>query len=218
MSRYGSNPPQRTDMRKKKKINSFYNISIGIVALLIVFIAGTLIIGGGSDDASTSEEAAENESTDSNLNESGDTGNSGDISIDSNNSVNDAEKDSVEIEKNQSNNENEENNENENEDTPETEDGEWEPIGTAQGEQFTMNFDSGTVNREEMDRALSYATGINHDDMVVWRVENGGNQTVIGTVSTSENANEPYQVIIEWVENEGWMPTSMEKLSSNPHR
>lgn len=238
MSQYGKYPLQRTDMRKKKKMNRMLNVSIGIVALLIVFIGGMLILGGDSDEAVLSDEMEENESNNDNngmnTNDAeGEENNSDNISVDENTSTsdNDQENNSSEPEMNESNNNenedmNESNNENEDmndsnnegEESLDSEDGEWDPIGTSQGESFSPDYGDGTVNREEMDRALSYATGLSSEEMTVWRVENGGDQkTVVGTVSTSENKNQPYKVIISWVENEGWMPVSVERLSSNPY-
>lgn len=234
MSQYGNSPLQRTDMRKKKKMNTLLNVSIGIVALLIVFIGGTLIFGGDSDEAAisneTEENAEENDSTNDNnelnseVNEEEDD--SSDISTDDNESTseNDEESDSSEADLNESSNENEDMNESNNESNNELdepsaeEDGDWGPIGTVQGENFSADYGDGTVNREEMDRALSYATGLSDEEMIVWRVENGGDQeTVVGTVSTSENSSQPNKVILKWVENDGWMPVSVERLSSNPH-
>ncbi|WP_280768573.1 YrrS family protein [Salipaludibacillus daqingensis] len=243
MSQYGNYPPQRTDMRKKKKMNTFLNISIGIVALLIVFIGGSLIFGGDSDESAISNNVEENNSDNNNLDvESNEENESGDISIDSNanSSSNNEENESSESNVSETNNNNEENEENEennneendneennnnenneneeeNQELSEPEDGEWAPIGTVQGENFSHDYGEGTVNREEMDQALSYATGLSDAEMTVWQVRNGGNNTVIGTVSKHEDRFEPYKVVLSWVENEGWKPITVEKQSSNPY-
>jgi len=217
-------------MRKKKKMNTILNVSIGIVALLILFIGGTLIFGGDSDEVTISDETGENNHD---LNS-----NTGDISIDSDTSVNDEGNDANNLSESNMNestneneaNENEENeseneeneideNENENEaenenELPESEDGEWVPIGTVQSEPFSAVYEKNHVNWDEMTRALEYATGLTSEEMQVWYIGNGGDaQSAIGTVGKSEDKNQPYKVRLEWVENEGWMPVSVEKQS-----
>lgn len=240
MSQYRDYTPQRSDMKKKKRLNLILNGSIGIVALLIIFISGTIIFGSDSEDASVSNNSSQEENNQTDLNISSneeneennfsneENDNSGNISVNNDedsSSENDADQESNEATENNENNENSngdssdldgadiDNNDGNSEET----DGEWGPIGTAQDE-LSLEFDSGTVNRDEMNRALEYATGLSQDEMEVWRIENGGDsQSAVGTVSTYEERHTPYKVTLSWVENEGWMPVSVEELSSNPY-
>ncbi len=97
-------------------------------------------------------------------------------------------------------------------------DGEWEPVGTEQTGEFNHDFEKGTTNWNEMERALRYATGLD-DNMIVWWIKNGGSPTTaIGYVSAPDEQGTPYEVKIEFIEGEGWKPLEKEKLASNPYR
>lgn len=245
MSRYGSYPPMRSNDRKKRKLkNTVLNVSIGVVAILIIFVAGSLFIGNGNDGPATSnnfdgnnnEETEENNSdanedngdisigdadgTDNGSSENNSNGedenedNSSDLEVNDNNN-NDA--DNNDNDDNNNNNNDNEGNENDNNNNSAT-DGDWEPVGTVQEEPFTAVYSKDHVNWEEMTRALAYATGLDEDEMQVWYIRNGGDhETAIGTVGVSEERDTPYKVTISWVENEGWMPVSVEQQDSNPY-
>ncbi|WP_147802988.1 YrrS family protein [Alkalicoccus halolimnae] len=125
---------------------------------------------------------------------------------------------------NNGNDQNSDNSAEENEENSETnevpEEGEWEPIGTSQ-DNFQLDFERGSTNWNEMIEAISYATGLpsDEDELIVHRLENGGDQySVVGTVrDRDEDRDRPYQVRLEWVEDEGWKPVSVERLESNPY-
>ncbi|WP_181186218.1 DUF1510 family protein [Alkalicoccus urumqiensis] len=259
--------PQRSDQRKKRKMDTVLNIAIGVVALMIVVVSATLFLGGGgggetasnqepAEQETASEENAAEENT--NTNTDADTGN---ISVNTgtaeeeeenesgaseNLNMNEPEENEEESteennneareeenegnEENDSSANNEENNNEEDADENEENGGvyamnedEWEPIGTQQSEPFALDsskFDRDSVNWEEMERAIAYGAGINAGNMNVYRIENGGTmQSAVGTVQSSDgDPDQPYQVRIEWVENEGWMPVDAEQLNSNPYR
>ncbi|MFZ3576459.1 DUF1510 family protein [Virgibacillus sp. DJP39] len=90
----------------------------------------------------------------------------------------------------------------------------WEPIGTEQEGTHTKNFDEGTQDRIEMEKALRLATGLQDGDMITWWLHNAGGQEVIGTVS-SKAQEETYRVYLTWVDNKGWKPTKVEILKVN---
>ncbi|MGJ9382880.1 YrrS family protein [Salipaludibacillus sp. CF4.18] len=235
------NTPQRSDMRKKKRMNFILNGSIGVVALLIVFIVATIFFGGNSDEAVVSNESIEETNqSDINIpaedgnedeNDSNNLANDGNVAV-NNDSVNDSNSNSENDSNSKSENEaNESNNEKESNDNSndldginvdsnnnsEEDDEEWSPIGTEQDE-LSLVFDSGHVNREEMDKALQYATGLKDNNMEVWRIENGGDsKTAVGFVSTYDGRHTPYKVTLSWVEGEGWKPVSVEEQQSNPY-
>lgn len=95
---------------------------------------------------------------------------------------------------------------------------EWEPVGTEQSGSFTPSFDRDGQNWAEMVNALSAATGLSEEEMTIYRLENGGSPTTaVGTVSNSENRSTPYRVEMEFIEGQGWQPTNVEVLSSNPY-
>ncbi|WP_026689130.1 YrrS family protein [Alteribacter aurantiacus] len=101
--------------------------------------------------------------------------------------------------------------------------GDWRPVGTSQSEPFALSgdsFDRSSTNWSEMMQAVQQATGLNEsrDDVTLWHIGNGGNaQSAVATISERPENNTPFQVRIEWVENEGWKPVSVDKLSSNPY-
>lgn len=235
MSQYGSYT-RRSELRKKRRMNIWLNGLIGVAVLAILFVGGSMIFGGGSEpvtqnDTNQNEEQdngplniPEADAEDENTEESNSVFNINTADNEENNLNNNNEGNSENNnENNEENNNNDDNNENNeenndnNDERPETE-GNWEPIGTVQSEPFTISFERGSTNWNEMVQALTYATGLSEDEVTLWRIENGGDQkSAVGTLSTPENSNTPYQVRIEWVTNEGWMPVSVERLNSNPY-
>lgn len=214
----------RSDNRKKRKLNVILNVSIGLVALLIIFVGGTLFFSGGSEEATPADtEQNQEENNHIDINDTENDG--GNISINSSQEdeleeTNEDNSDTNNDSNNDSDNDNEANDHesNDNGSNDNVEDGEWGPIGTVQEEPFTAVYKENHVNWDEMTRALQYATGLSGEEMTVWYIRNGGDhQTAIGTVSTSEKKHSPYEVTLSWVENEGWMPVSVEKKNSNPY-
>ncbi|MCR6110305.1 DUF1510 family protein [Bacillus sp. A301a_S52] len=211
---YNDYTPMRSDNRKKKKLNIILNVSIGLVALLIIVVGGTLFFSGGSEEATPADtEQNQNENSNVDINESENEG--GDISINTNesNELEETNEDNSDTDDNTNND-----SDNDNESNDNVEDGEWGPIGTVQEEPFAAVYEKSHVNWDEMTRALQYATGLNGDEMTVWYIGNGGDhKTAVGTVSTAENKHNPYEVTLSWVEDEGWMPVSVEQKNSNPY-
>ncbi|WEG14105.1 YrrS family protein [Pullulanibacillus sp. KACC 23026] len=90
--------------------------------------------------------------------------------------------------------------------------GPWEPIGTVQSEPHTTSYDSKSVDWAEQIKALLYATNINDNDYILWRLENGGAANMSkGIISTKEAQNEKYVVMLQWVKDKGWVPKSVTK-------
>jgi hypothetical protein len=90
----------------------------------------------------------------------------------------------------------------------------WKPVGTAQTGQHTSIYSEGHVDWAEKLNAIAYTTGLSADNMIVWRIQNGGDpQKSIGVVS-SNNKEEKYRVYLQWVDGEGWKPEKMETLKT----
>lgn len=88
--------------------------------------------------------------------------------------------------------------------------GPWQPIGTIQSGPHTTNYKEGSVDWTERIKALLYATNINDNDYILWRLENGGGlQKSRGIISTKEEPNKKYVVLLQWMTNQGWEPTSV---------
>ncbi len=92
--------------------------------------------------------------------------------------------------------------------------GNWAPLGTEQVGPHTTTFTNGSRDRIEIKEAVVQVTELDPDDMVEWRVENGGDQKVIATVSDS-NESEIYRVYLSWVDEQGWQVTKVETLEKN---
>ena len=90
----------------------------------------------------------------------------------------------------------------------------WEPIGTSQTGKHESVYDGKSMDWQEKEKALAYATGLSQNDMIFWKIKNGGSpQKSIGIVS-SKDKSEKYRVYLEWVDGEGWKPTQMDVLNT----
>lgn len=92
--------------------------------------------------------------------------------------------------------------------------GDWDPIGTTQDGPHTINLNEGSQDRIEMKKAAASATGLNETSLIMWWINQVGEQKVITTVSDKDN-NEVYRAYLTWVDGEGWKPTKVEKLKEN---
>jgi Domain of unknown function (DUF1510) len=207
---------------KRRKTNIVLNVLIGIVAILILVIGSQLILGGSAEktakyneqpdiklanEENSSEKAIANKKTDEEENE---------ITTEEDEEVV-SEENKEEIQ--------EETSEDPFEQAVITE-GEagsgvaetienpgWAPIGTSQTEPHAADYTKGSQDWNEMTQALSYATGIPESDMIIWFLgNNGGPNDAVGTISPKDQSVK-YKVYINWVENEGWRPTKIEKLN-----
>ena len=90
----------------------------------------------------------------------------------------------------------------------------WKPIGTTQTGVHTSMYDGKSVDWNEKKQALAYATGLSENEMIFKKIKNGGGpQKSIGIVS-SRDGSEKYRVYLEWVDEQGWKPVQMDKLTT----
>ncbi|PFF56840.1 YrrS family protein [Bacillus cereus] len=85
----------------------------------------------------------------------------------------------------------------------------WKPIGTEQGVKPEMKFKEGTVDWSEMKKAISYAVDVPESQLIFDFIGNNGNNKAYGNVRDKQN-NKKYKVNIDWVENQGWKPVSVQ--------
>ncbi|WP_188206238.1 YrrS family protein [Alkalibacillus aidingensis] len=91
----------------------------------------------------------------------------------------------------------------------------WQPIGTEQEEPHVIDLTEESQDRQEMEQAIQYATGLEEDNIIYWWLESGGvPDRIIGTVTDLEQ-NDIYRVYLNWVEDEGWQPQKVEELYVN---
>ncbi|MBO1912120.1 YrrS family protein, partial [Microvirga sp. 3-52] len=90
----------------------------------------------------------------------------------------------------------------------------WEPIGTKQTGEHVSLYDGKSVDWQEKISAISYATDLAEDALIIWKIKNGGSpQKSIGIVSTKDKV-EKYRVYLEWIDEKGWKPVKMDVLNT----
>jgi len=85
----------------------------------------------------------------------------------------------------------------------------WKPIGTKQGTKPEMKFKEGTVDWSEMKEAISYAVDVPESQLIFDFIGNNGDNKAYGNVRDKQS-NKKYKVDIDWVENQGWKPVSVQ--------
>ncbi|AXK17918.1 YrrS family protein [Bacillus sp. COPE52] len=85
----------------------------------------------------------------------------------------------------------------------------WKPIGTKQGAKPEMKFKEGTVDWSEMKEAISYAVDVPEGQLIFEFIGNNGNNKAYGNIRDKQS-NKKYKVDIDWVENQGWKPVSVQ--------
>ncbi|WP_257987863.1 MULTISPECIES: YrrS family protein [Bacillus] len=221
---------------KKRKTNIILNSLIAIVLVLIIVVA-TSIFAGGNDEAASNDQPVEekSETTDKvkNSNSEKEKSQSGKESKNSaerkekaaNQSESKKSDDNVDDE---SSKEQEEEADDENEDQAVVTEGGsdpnvkntivnpgWKPVGTSQtGEHPAGVYEQGSTDWQEMIQAVTYATGLDENNMTVWRLENNGTNRSVATI-TAKDTKQPYRVYIEWVDQQGWKPVRVEELIEN---
>lgn len=94
----------------------------------------------------------------------------------------------------------------------------WEAVGTEQQGEHVTDFTKGSQDWQEMTKAVSSATGLADNNMIVWWMGNGGAPNkAVSTVSTKDKASY-YRVQLEWVDNAGWKPVKVEQIEGNDHQ
>ncbi|WP_144484740.1 YrrS family protein [Bacillus safensis] len=209
---------------KRRKANMVLNILIGIVVVLILVVASSLLIFNKPKDPDVAKEPSKTAPATSENKQNSeedvkdpkkDTSDDSDAKkADSSDQDDDTKKTDDE----------EKTNKDALKDAKETDGGktsdvdktyendDWEPVGTEQSGSHTATYDSSSKDWKEMIKAMSYATGISEDQMtVLWLGNNGGPQDAKGTIR-DKSTGERYRVEITWVDEKGWKPVKVEKL------
>ncbi|AWI37500.1 hypothetical protein BA81_01765 [Bacillus safensis FO-36b] len=209
---------------KRRKANMVLNILIGIVVVLILVVASSLLIFNKPKDPDVAKEPSKTAPATSENKQNSqedvkdpkkDTSNDSDAKKDVSSDQDDETKKTDDEEKP---------NKDALKDAKETDGGktsdvdktyendDWEPVGTEQSGSHTATYDSSSKDWKEMIKAMSYATGISEDQMtVLWLGNNGGPQDAKGTIR-DKTTGERYRVEITWVDEKGWKPVKVEKL------
>ena len=219
----------RMTKRKNKKVNKVYNILITVVVLLIIVVGATIFLGNNDEPASQKTNSnPDSNQTASNIDEESDKQDDDSNEDESSTETEQGQEEDENVEEGQDSDQ--ESSESE-EDTTESEkveeeasdgnveeaysDPSWKPVGTEQSGEHVTQFEQGSADWNEMERAVAYGAGIDQNNMTLWYLQNGGAPNkAIGTVSPKDGSS-TYRVYIEWVDGEGWKPTKVEKLIQN---
>ena len=226
---------------QKRKVNKIYNIAITIVSILIVIVAVTIFLSDdGTETKKATTEPKQIADTDSGKVADKPAGKEEETDSEKEDAVGDSEateEDAVE-EDSKATEEDAEEKAEDDADPEKAGDAElvevegssdgnvaatytsegWKPVGTEQSGEHTTSFDKGSVDWNEMSKAIASGAGIDEGSMKIWWLQNGGSSTTaIGTVSEGDNPK-TYRVYIEWVDGSGWKPVKVEELKTNDKR
>ncbi|MCW4680168.1 YrrS family protein [Bacillus pumilus] len=209
---------------KRRKANMVLNILIGIVVVLILVVATSLLIFNKPKDIDVAKEPSKTAPATSENKQKSDEDvkdQKKDTSDDSDATKDDSSDQDDDTKKSD---DEKEPNKDALKDAKETDGGktsdvdktyesdDWKPVGTEQSGSHTATYDSNSKDWKEMMKAMSYATGISEDQMtVIWLGNNGGPQDAKGTIR-DKSTGERYRVEITWVDEKGWKPVKVEKL------
>lgn len=208
----------RLERRNKRKEDRFLNVLIGLVVVAIVIIAFIVLPG---DEEKSKEEPIKDDDQKISQQDENDEGQEA-----KDQSEQDQSKALEGDEEENPQSDEEENDIEEPGDVEVTEDPNdpvvlqsivdpaWAPIGTSQQGEHVSLYDGTSVDWGEKLQALSYTTGLSEEDMIVWKLKNGGSpQKSIGIVSSKDKA-EKFRVYLEWVDEKGWQPVKLDRLKT----
>ncbi|MED4635115.1 DUF1510 family protein [Peribacillus frigoritolerans] len=226
---------------QKRKVNKIYNIAITIVSILIVIVAVSIFLSDdGTETKKATTEPKQVAETEKGKVVDKPSGKEEETDSEKEDAVGDSEATEEDAEKEDSK-ATEEDAEEKTEDDADPEkagdaelvevegsgDGNvastytsesWKPVGTEQSGEHTTSFEKGSVDWNEMSKAIASGAGIDEGSMKLWWLQNGGSPTTaIGTVSEGDNPK-TFRVYIEWVDGSGWKPVKVEELKTNDKR
>ncbi len=219
------NGPENNYSRSKRKkkanrTNTIINVLIGIVVILIVITASMIFFGGSNDNKADENKGQKTEEPNGESKE--------DLDKEKLEKEKEDEKEPAKEDEEESSTEEELNEEESAEESgvlinksPDDDyvketilNTGWEPIGTKQKGEHVSLYDGTSDDWHEKIEAISYATGLSKDNMIIKKIRNGGNsQKSVGIVS-SKSEDEKYRVYLDWVDDEGWIPVKMDILKT----
>lgn len=90
----------------------------------------------------------------------------------------------------------------------------WEPITTKQTGEHVSSYEQNSVDLNEKKEAFSYATGIETDSLIFWKINNGGSADKSVAVVSTHDKSEKYRIYIEWIDQQGWKPVKVDVLKT----
>lgn len=226
---------------QKRKVNKIYNIAITIVSILIVIVAVSIFLSDdGTDSKKATTEPKQVAETEKGKVVDKPSGKEEETDSEKEDAVGDSEatEEGAEKEDSKATEEDAEEKAEDDADPEKAGDAElvevegsgdgnvastytsesWKPVGTEQSGEHTTSFEKGSVDWNEMSKAIASGAGIDEGNMKLWWLQNGGSPTTaIGTVSEGDNPK-TFRVYIEWVDGSGWKPVKVEELKTNDKR
>ncbi|WP_347862693.1 YrrS family protein [Salimicrobium sp. PL1-032A] len=212
----------RVSRRKEKKKNKkFLSLLSGVVIALLLLWAGNSVIGNDETSGSENSDRAIQEEND-------ETNSTEETERSQNDSASAASSDSEAPEDNEEKTESEASEESEeyviegssDENVSRVVKKNWETVETEQNIEapHRVSFDKGSTDWNELIEAVSVATELSEEDMITWRIENGGGPQSATAVVTDSSQENVYRVQIEWQKKEGYKPVQLEILKENPYK
>jgi type IV secretory pathway VirB10-like protein len=226
---------------QKRKVNKIYNIAITIVSILIVIVAVSIFLSDdGTETKKATTEPKQVAETEKGKVVDKPSGKEEETDSEKEDAVGDSEATEEDAEKEDSKATEEDAEEKAEDDADPEKSGDaelvevegsgdgnvastytsesWKPVGTEQSGEHTTSFEKGSVDWNEMSKAIASGAGIDEGSMKLWWLQNGGSPTTaIGTVSEGDNPK-TFRVYIEWVDGSGWKPVKVEELKTNDKR
>ncbi|MCD1161181.1 YrrS family protein [Peribacillus frigoritolerans] len=226
---------------QKRKVNKIYNIAITIVSILIVIVAVSIFLSDdGTDSKKATTEPKQVAETEKGKVVDKPSGKEEETDSEKEDAVGDSKATEEDAEKEDSKATEEDAEEKAEDDADPEKAGDaelvevegsgdgnvastytsesWKPVGTEQSGEHTTSFEKGSVDWNEMSKAIASGAGIDEGNMKLWWLQNGGSPTTaIGTVSEGDNPK-TFRVYIEWVDGSGWKPVKVEELKTNDKR
>ncbi|MFP3916974.1 DUF1510 family protein [Lysinibacillus telephonicus] len=198
--------------QKRKKMDRLLNILIAVVSILIVL---NLVAVFNNDNDKENERAQVNETK-----EQEDVANQNN---EKNEQTNDMVAGDTEQKKNYNESVEEDPNNNQaqqivqSSDDPNVDeviiDPNWKPTTTKQTGEHISTYEEGHIDYEEKLETFRNAVNLEENNIIYWSVKNNGSADSSVAVVSTNDRSEKYRIFIEWVQNEGWKPTKVEKLS-----
>jgi len=208
----------RSSRKKEQRFDRFLNWAIVVVVVCILVVGGYLLV---SILNTPDQPAAEKQQTTQNNGSAKENDSAKDTESTKQNDDQVTNDDETNNNDNNAVTEDDQSSENQDDDASKTDEGSydtsdggpsgpWNPIGTTQSEPHTKSYDMRSVDWKEQVKALSYATGIPEDQMTVkWLGNGGAPDKSLGKVYAKQDSSKVYDVIIQWVPNQGWQPISV---------
>ncbi|WP_017755894.1 YrrS family protein [Calidifontibacillus oryziterrae] len=216
--------PRFQNRARKRKNKVIISSIVAIFTILIAFVAIN-IFSGGNDEASVAVEddnKSSEERDNQNETEEGEKQTYPEqTDISSSSSSNQSEIDTNIGQKGNPNTSeaNDKNISNNNEDSNDslvigTIEKNWEPIGTKQQGEHQTNFSDDSLDWKEMTEAVSVATDLPIDNMIIWWMGNGGGPDKVVSTVSSKDKQVYFRVQLVWTDK-GWKPMLVEQLKDN---